>query len=40
MSRTLFEITNDLQALDDLLTEIGGEVTEEDAEAAIDKWLS
>lgn len=40
MSRTLFEITNDLQALDDLLTEVGGEVTEADAEEAIDRWLS
>lgn len=39
-TRTLFDIANDIQALDDLLTEVGGEVTEEAAEAAIDTWFA
>jgi outer membrane murein-binding lipoprotein Lpp len=40
MTRTLFDITNDLQALDDLLSEMDGDVSEGDAEVAIDKWLT
>lgn len=36
---TLFEIRNDLDALADLLAEVGGDVSEADAEAAIDAWL-
>jgi len=40
MKRTLFDIHNDILALDDLLTEIGGEVTEETAETAIDSWFA
>lgn len=40
MSATLFEIRDDLNALADLLAEVGGDVTEADAEAAIDAWLA
>jgi hypothetical protein len=36
---TLREIGEDLQALEDLLAEVGGDVTDEEAEAAIDAWL-
>lgn len=39
-NRTLFEIGEDLEALDALLAEVGGDVSEEDAEAAVDAWLS
>lgn len=39
-TRTLFEISSDLQALDDLLSDIGGEVTDEETETAIDTWLA
>ena len=38
MKRTLFEISEDIQALDDLLFEMGGDVT--DADAVIDKWFT
>lgn len=36
---TLREIDQDMRALEALLSEVGGEVTDEAAEAAIDKWL-
>jgi hypothetical protein len=36
---TLRQIGEDLQALEDLLMEMGGDVSEEEAEAAIDAWL-
>jgi hypothetical protein len=36
---TLRAIGEDLQALEDLLQEVGGDVSEADAEAAIDAWL-
>jgi hypothetical protein len=36
---TLREIGEDLQALEDLLAEVGGDVSEAEAEAAIDAWL-
>src|SRR4249920_49552 len=36
---TLYEISADLQALEELLTEVGGEIPDEQAEAAIDAWL-
>lgn len=38
--RTLNEIGADLESLDALLAEVGGDVTEEAAEAAVDAWLS
>lgn len=38
--RTLYEITSDLLALEDLLMDVGGDVTEESAQQAIDSWLS
>jgi len=38
MTRTLLDITEDLQALDDLLTEAGGDVT--GVEATVDAWLA
>jgi hypothetical protein len=37
---TLYEIHADLCALAELLAEVGGEVSEADAEAAVDAWLS
>lgn len=37
--KTLFEISNDIHALADLLEETGGEVTPE-TEAAIDQWFA
>jgi hypothetical protein len=37
---TLRAIGEDLQALEDLLQEVGGDVSEADAEAAIDAWLT
>lgn len=37
--RTLWEIGSDLEALEDLLMEVGGDVTDEEAERAIDAWL-
>jgi hypothetical protein len=40
MSRTLDMIADDEQALFDLLEEMGGDVTEEEAEAALDQWLA
>ena len=38
MSRTLLEITEDLQAVDDLLTEAGGDIT--GVEATVDAWMT
>lgn len=38
MSRTLLDITEDLQALDDLLTEAGGDIT--GIEGTVDAWLA
>lgn len=40
MTQTLTNIEQDLDALDALLAELGGEISEEDAEAAIDAWFS
>jgi hypothetical protein len=37
---TLFQIADDAVALHDLLTECGGELPDEQAEAVIDQWLS
>ena len=39
MSATLYEISADLSALEELLTEVGGELPDGEAEAAIDAWL-
>lgn len=40
MPRTLLAISDDLIALEDLLSELGGDVTDEEAEKAIDDWLA
>jgi hypothetical protein len=37
---TLFQISEDVAALHDLLTECGGELPDAEAEAAIDQWLT
>jgi uncharacterized membrane protein YheB (UPF0754 family) len=37
--RSLYEITSDLMALEDLLLEVGGDVSEDAAQQAIDQWL-
>jgi hypothetical protein len=37
---TLFQIADEISALHDLLTEAGGELPDEQAEAAIDEWLA
>lgn len=37
--QTLDAIEDDLDALDSILAELGGDITEADAEAAIDRWL-
>lgn len=37
---TLYEIGLDLMALEELVTEIGGDVSDEDIEATIDAWLA
>jgi hypothetical protein len=37
---TLFQIGDSLTALDNLLAECGGEITDAEAEAAIDEWLA
>lgn len=36
---TLYEISADMAALRDLLAEVGGDVSDEAAEAALDQWL-
>lgn len=38
-NRNIFDIAADLQALNDLLGEIGGDVTDEQVEAAFDRWF-
>lgn len=38
--RTLWEIGSDLESLEALLMEVGGDVTDEEAEQAIDAWLA
>jgi len=38
-ARTLWEISDDLAALEVLLLAAGGEITEEEAEAEVDRWL-
>lgn len=40
MTQTLTTIEQDLDALDALLAELGGDISEADAEAAIDAWFS
>lgn len=40
MSKSLFQISDDIQALDDLLLELEGEVTDGEIEAVIDAWLA
>lgn len=37
---TLFQIADEIGALHDLLTECGGELADDQAEAAIDQWLA
>ena len=37
--RTLFDISDDVQALSALLDETGGDITDEQAEQAVDQWL-
>lgn len=37
---TLYQIRDDLAALDALLAEVGGDVSDEAAEAAVDAWLA
>ena len=36
----LFQITDDLAALDDLLAEVGGDITNPDVAATVDAWLA
>lgn len=40
MSRTLFQITDDLAALDDLLDEVGGDVSDPRVAAAVEAWMA
>lgn len=37
---TLFQISDDISALHDLLTEVGGELADAEAEAAIEGWMA
>lgn len=37
--RSLFDISDDLLALADLLTEVGGDVSDDDAGAALESWF-
>lgn len=39
MSKTLWEIGDDMEALDALLEELGGDVSDEQVEAAIEAWF-
>jgi len=39
MSRTLFDISEDLLALEQILDEVGGDISDAEAEHAVDKWL-
>ncbi len=38
--RTLMEMTDDMQALDDLLAEVGGDITDPSVEATVQQWFS
>jgi len=38
-TRTLYDISADLAALDEILSEVGGDVTDAEAEAAIEAWF-
>jgi hypothetical protein len=40
MTRTMLAITDDLRALDALLSECGGDVSNPDALAAVDRWFA
>jgi Gp157 protein len=40
VNQTLFQIGEEIQALHELLVESGGEITDPEAEAAIDNWLT
>jgi hypothetical protein len=40
MTRTLRDISEDIAALEDLLMEVGGDITDEEADAAVDEWLT
>lgn len=40
MSRTLIDITSDMQALDELLFEVGGDLTDPRVEETITKWFA
>lgn len=40
MKRTLFDITEDLAAIDDLLAEVGGDVSDPAVESAIEGWFA
>lgn len=39
MSQTLYQISQELRALEQLLYETGGEITDAEAEAALDSWF-
>ena len=39
MKKTLFDISNDALALDEILTEIEGDITDEGVAEIIDKWI-
>lgn len=39
MNRTLFDISDDLIALEQILDEVGGDISDAEAEQAVDKWL-
>ena len=38
--KTLYQISEDLLALDDLLFEVGGDISEEEAATAIEQWFA
>ena len=38
--RSLLDITDDMQALDDVLQEVGGDLSDPGVEATIDRWLA
>lgn len=38
--RTLMDLTADMQALDDLLAEVGGDITDPTASTAIEQWFN
>ena len=40
MPQTLLDITEDLRALDALLEEFGGDISEPAAEAAVSQWVA